>query len=89
MRKLINDAFDAMKDESNSEVLKDIMEEYEPIVFLRKSQKIVCGMAFDVCTLVGSACMQDKDFHLTVKVAMEAIEEYEKEKSAPTVQADA
>ena len=89
MRKLISDAFAAIKDKSNREAIKDIMVDFAPIVFLRKDFSFVLGKGHDVGLLVGKACLENKDFHTMVKFVLEAIDEYEKEKSAHAVKANA
>lgn len=89
LRELIKDAFAAIKDKSNREAIKDIMGEYAPFVFLRKDFAFVLGPAHDVGLLVGKACTENKDFRTVVKLVLEAIDEYEKEKSAHAVKANA
>lgn len=89
LRKLIHDAFAAMEDESNKEALYEIMNEYAPFVFLRKDVCFAFGSGVNVCAMVGKACIRDKNLHTAIRVAMRAIEECEKEKTAPTVQANA
>lgn len=89
LRKLIKDAFAAMNDESNREAIKDIMGEYAPIVFLRKGVSFVLGTGHDVGLLVGNACTESKDFRTVVKLVLESLDEYDKEKSAHAVQANA
>lgn len=89
LRKLISDAFAAIKDKSNREAIKDIMEEYAPFVFMRKDFAFVLGTAHDVGLLVGKACMDNKGFHTVVKLVLESLDEYDKEKSSHAVKANA